>query len=71
MSVIEKLHDLHMQATTERSHYYVASCCRDALAEIAQLRAALEEIKEKGATMKNGGAWAAGLAHLCLATLKD
>ena len=34
-----------------------------------QMREALEEIREKAATMKNGGGWAAGLAGLCLGTL--
>ena len=33
----------------------------------AQMRAALEEIRDKAAMMKNGGAWAGGLAQLCLA----
>lgn len=36
-----------------------------------QMRAALEEIRDKAATMQNGGAWASGLAALCLGTLKD
>lgn len=36
--VIAKLEDLLKQATTERSHYYVASCCREAIAEIKRLR---------------------------------
>lgn len=38
MDIIEKLTDLHKQATTERSHYYVASCCREAIDEIERLR---------------------------------
>ena len=33
------------------------------------LREALEEIRDRAATMKNGGAWAAGIALLCLGTL--
>lgn len=41
MDIIAKLEDLHKQATTERSHYYVAACCRDAIAEVKLLRAAL------------------------------
>ncbi len=36
---------------------------------IEQMSRALEEVREKAATMKNGGAWAAGLAALCLGTL--
>lgn len=35
----------------------------------AQMRAALEEIRDKAATIPNGGAWAAGIATLCLETL--
>ena len=38
--------------------------------KIEQMRAALTEIREKAATMSNGGAWAAGLAMLCLGTLE-
>lgn len=36
--ILEKLEDLHKQATTERSHYYVAKCCKEAIAEIVLLR---------------------------------
>ena len=36
--IVAKLEDLLKQATTERSHYYVASCCREAIAEIERLR---------------------------------
>lgn len=32
--------------------------------EIERMRAALLEIREKAATMPNGGAWAAGLANV-------
>ena len=35
-------------------------------ARIEQLEAALLEIRDKAATMPNGGAWAAGLATLSL-----
>ena len=38
MDILDKLRDLHKQATTERSHYYVASCCNEAIAEIERLR---------------------------------
>lgn len=41
--IIEKLEDLHKQATTERSHFYVAGCCKEAIAEITELRAMLTE----------------------------
>ena len=43
MDIIEKLTDLHKQATTERSHFYVASCCADAIAEFVRLRDLLAE----------------------------
>ncbi len=36
--ILEKLKDLHEQATNERSHHYVASCCREAIAEIVARR---------------------------------
>ena len=38
MDIVEKLNDLHKQATTERSHYYVAACCNQAIGEITNLR---------------------------------
>lgn len=41
MDILEALRDLHKQATTERSHYYVAKCCEDAIKEITLARAAL------------------------------
>lgn len=34
-----------------------------------QMLAALEEIRERAPTMPNGGAWAGGIAMLCLGTL--
>lgn len=36
--IIAKLEDLHKQATHERSHFYVASCAAEAIAEIKRLR---------------------------------
>ena len=39
--ILEKLIDLHKQATVERSHFYVGACCREAIGEIERLRAAL------------------------------
>ncbi len=36
--LIAKLEDLLKQASTERSHYYVAGCCRDAIDELKRLR---------------------------------
>jgi hypothetical protein len=38
--------------------------------ECERMRLALTEIRDRSATMKNGGAWAAGIATLCLGTLK-
>lgn len=34
-----------------------------------QMRYALEQIRDQAATKPNGGAWAAGVAVLCLGTL--
>ena len=36
--ILERLVDLHKQATEERSHHYAGQCIRDAMQEIAQLR---------------------------------
>ena len=36
--VLDDLRDLHKQATTERSHYYVAKTCLRAIEEIESLR---------------------------------
>lgn len=41
MQIIAQLQDLLKQAKTDRSHHYVAKCCRDAIAEIARLQADL------------------------------
>ena len=38
--IVERLEDLLIQATKERSHYYVEDCCRAAIVEIKSLRAA-------------------------------
>lgn len=38
MDILDDLRDLLKQATTERSHYYVAECCRRAIQEIESLR---------------------------------
>ena len=38
MEILEKLIDLHQQATKERSHYYVASTVVEAIKEIGRLR---------------------------------
>jgi hypothetical protein len=36
---------------------------------VDRMQAALERIRDEAATKANGGAWAAGIATLCLATL--
>lgn len=36
--ILDKLVDLHRQATEEKSHFYVAECCREAINEITRLR---------------------------------
>lgn len=45
MDILEKLADLRVQATKERSHHYVGSCVREAMTEIQQLRAAIAQIR--------------------------
>lgn len=46
MDVLDKLRDLHLQATVERSHYYVASVVQAAIAEINRLREIEWQYKE-------------------------
>jgi hypothetical protein len=36
--IVEDLRELHVQATTQRSHYYVAACASRAIVEIEKLR---------------------------------
>ena len=43
--IVDSLKDLHKQATTERSHYYVAKCCLDAINEIERLRDLLNDMQ--------------------------
>jgi hypothetical protein len=38
VDILERLADLHHQATTEKSHYYVGVCVREAMTEIMRLR---------------------------------
>lgn len=40
MDILDKLADLHSQATKERSHFYVGACVKEAIKEIEDLRAA-------------------------------
>lgn len=46
MDILDKLIDLHKQATTERSHHYVAGTCHEAMAEITRLRMRVERLSE-------------------------
>jgi hypothetical protein len=41
--IVERLRDLHKQATSERSHYYVGRCATDAADEIERLRASVAD----------------------------
>lgn len=45
VTVIEKLKDLHKQATKERSHYYVGSVAVEAAGEIIRLRKELDKCR--------------------------
>lgn len=44
MDIIDDLKDLHKQATTERSHYYVANCVTRSIEEIEKLRKERDEL---------------------------
>jgi hypothetical protein len=44
--ILLKLASLHAQATEERSHYYVGSCVREAIAEITWLRSQIDALKQ-------------------------
>jgi hypothetical protein len=44
--ILSKLADLHKQATTERSHYYVASVVRESMVEITRSRATLRTARD-------------------------
>ena len=39
--IVERLQDLHKQATTEHTHFYVAKTCELAIEEIERLRTEL------------------------------
>lgn len=42
--ILDRLRDLHKQATVERSHYYVGKCCQNAIEEIERLRSVVENL---------------------------
>jgi predicted DNA-binding protein len=52
--ILDDLRDLHKQATTERSHYYVAKCCERAIAEIEDLRQQVRATIRVAAAIKIG-----------------
>ena len=60
--VLPKLVDLLKQATNERSHYYVAACCREAIEEIVRLRVELELAAERHARFNKAVGELAGMA---------
>jgi hypothetical protein len=47
-NIVERLRDLHKQATVERSHYYVGNCALDAADHIEALEVALRRIVNGG-----------------------
>jgi hypothetical protein len=63
--------DLKMSDTVDKARAWdtLTADAAERNADIAQMRAALEEIRDRAPTMPNGGAWAAGMATLCLGTL--
>ena len=44
--LIERLRDLLVQATTEKSHFYVAKCVRESINTIEQQQAQIERLRE-------------------------
>ena len=45
--ILEELADLHLQATTEKSHHYTASVIRRASAEIMKLREEMRDLIDR------------------------
>ena len=45
MNLIDKLHDLIRQATTDHSHFYVKNVCEQAVAEIERLEAENKDMR--------------------------
>lgn len=44
--LLDRLKDLHIQATTERSHYYVASVVKECIAHLEERDREIERLKE-------------------------
>lgn len=69
--ILDRIADVHRQATTEQSHYYTAKVLEDSANVISALRATLlriivgcDELQLGGAT--KSGAWAAEVAKEAL-----
>lgn len=58
-----------MENLQKNVDYWGDKCCK-AEAEAERMRAALVQIRDEAATKQNGGSWAAGIATLCLATVR-
>lgn len=54
--ILERIADLHKQATTERSHYYTAATLQACAAEIMRLRHLLAKCAEHAEDGQNGSA---------------
>ena len=44
--ILDKLIDLHHQATKERSHNYTAACAKEAIEEIVRLRTIIKMMSQ-------------------------
>ncbi len=53
VDILVRLVDLHKQATTENSHYYVADCLTAAICEITKLRLNLAEASQQADSADN------------------
>lgn len=51
--IVERLADLHVQATRERSHYYTGKLIKEAAATIMDLRQQLADLKFKHNEMES------------------
>jgi len=45
IDILTRLADLYIQATEEHTHYYVAGCVKDSIAEIIRLRLIIADKK--------------------------
>jgi hypothetical protein len=44
IDIVERLRDLHVQATQERTHYYTGACIQDAMLELEATREAVKSL---------------------------